>query len=480
MSKSLRRRRQKLPSEPVELQITRLGHDGRGIAEIDGKIAFVSGALARERVLASFTGRRAQFDELKVLEVLDAAAERREPLCHWASICGGCSMQHMAVDAQVELKQQTLFDLLEHTARITEYERLEPLLDDAWSYRRKARLAVRYVHRKADVLVGFREKDSSFIADMNGCAVLEQSVSALIAPLRKLLYDLQGRMVIPQIEVAVGEKEAPAPAALPSREAMPVPLTDLQVALIVRHLEPLAEEDVQQLLRFAQEHELDVYLQPKGPDSVHKIWPQDDRVRLYYHLPDFNLKMAFHPTDFTQVNAGLNRRMIKLAIELLDLQPEDVVLDLFCGLGNFTLPVARHCAAVTGVEGSDEMVQRGAENAAANGIDNARFFAADLTGQLDRQPWAGQRYTKILLDPPRSGAQEIVREIAGFGAQKIVYISCNPATLARDAAILAEQGYSLQKAGVMDMFPHTSHVESIAEFVRTSGKRRKPESRPRY
>jgi len=472
MSRTMRRRRQKFPSESVELQINRLSHDGRGIADIEGKIAFVAGALAGERVLARFTGRRSQYDELKVEEVLDPSSQRREPPCRWASICGGCSMQHMSLDAQIELKQQTLFDQLHHSAKISAYERLPPIRAVGFSYRRKARLAVRYVHKKEDTLVGFREKDSSFIADMQSCLVLEHDVSVLISPLREMINGLLSRTTIPQIEVAVGERMS---ADLWSEDQTDIHQTAAgicEVALIVRHLEALPDVDQQQLLRFAQEHLLELYLQPKGPESVHKVWPEDGAVRLYYYLPEFSLKMAFHPIDFTQVNASINRMMISAAVKMLDLQPEDKVLDLFCGLGNFTLPIARHCSEVTGVEGSQEMVLRGSENAVLNQISNAKFYAADLTADLSKQIWAQSRYTKILLDPPRSGAYEIIEQIANSGAEKIVYISCNPATLARDAAALVNQGYRLTRAGIMDMFPNTSHVESIAEFVREKKKLR--------
>jgi 23S rRNA (uracil1939-C5)-methyltransferase len=463
MGRPAKKRRQKLPAEPIELRIHRLGHDGRGISDIDGKIAFVEGALPGERVMAAFVSRRSQYDELRATEILESSADRCEPVCTWANVCGGCSLQHMTSETQIALKQQTLFDQLLHSAGLSDqYERLPPLLAASTSYRRKARLAVRYVHKKESVLVGFREKNGTFIADMNGCAVLERDVAGLIAPLRILLGNLQGKRDIPQIEVAVGEQESET-------------LTDnirCQVALIVRHMEPLVDEDLAALVSFAKARGIELYLQPGGPASVHRIWPQDGEERLHYYLPDFGLKMAFHPTDFTQVNGAINRLMIGKAVEMLDLQAEDRVLDLFCGLGNFTLPIATRCAHVTGVEGSQEMVHRGNENARLNGLVNVDFHSADLSADLSTQPWSRERYTKILLDPPRSGAQEIVQQIAGYGAQKIVYISCNPATLARDAGILVKQGYQMTKAGIMDMFPHTGHVESIAEFVQEKKKRK--------
>lgn len=454
--KKTRRQRHKLPTAPVELSIQRLSHEGRGVASIDGKIAFVDGALPGETVTAVFTSRRSQFDELKVQEVLSPSPDRVTPPCVHAEICGGCSMQHISSKAQVALKERVLHEQMKHIGGLSEYVHLPPVLSETQGYRRKARLAARYVGKKEEMLIGFREKNSSFIAQMNSCAVLVKEVSDLIGPLRELLVGFDGRLNIPQIEVAVGERAI---------ESCPDTAAGYQVAFIVRHLEALSLSDHEQLLSFAQRHEIDLYLQPKGPDSVHKVWPQEGVDRLYYALPEFGLRMAFHPSDFTQVNGGINRRMISQALTLLDLQPEDVVLDLFCGLGNFTLPVATRCARVVGVEGSDEMVRRGEENAATNGIANAFFYSANLCVDFDESTWAQPEYTKILLDPPRSGAIEIIPRLAALRAKKIVYISCNPATLARDAAELVKHGYVLTQAGVMDMFPHTSHVESMAEFV---------------
>ncbi len=364
-------------------------------------------------------------------------------------------MQHIRPDAQVALKERVLHEQMKHIGGLTDYEHFPAMLSQTEGYRRKARLAARFVTKKDEMLVGFREKNSSFIAQMTSCAVLVDEVSSLIMPLRVLLGGLDCRFTIPQIEVAVGELADDGGMGNSPH----------QVAFIVRHLEELSPGDFASLLSFAQQHQIQLYLQPKGPDTVHKVWPQDDVDRLYYYLSDFGLRMAFHPTDFTQVNGDINRRMISQALTLLDLQPGDVVLDLFCGLGNFTLPMATRSARVVGVEGSDEMVRRGSENAAANGITNASFYCANLCVDFDESSWAAPVYSKILLDPPRSGAIEIIPRIAAFRASKIVYISCNPATLARDAGELVKHGYILKQAGVMDMFPHTGHVESIAEFV---------------
>lgn len=450
------RRRNKLPTEAMQLQIQRLSHDGRGIASIEGKIAFVDGALTGESVSAVYVARHKQYDELRAQEILVSASERVVPPCAHASVCGGCAMQHLHPDAQVQLKERVLHEQMQHIGGLTQYEHLPAIRSQSVAYRRKARLAVRYVTKKESMLVGFREKNSTFIAEMSDCAVLNDKVSGLIAPLRAFLAERECRYTIPQIEVAVGE--------LPTATALGVhPAED--VVLIVRHLEPLSQGDLEAFLQFARDHAVQMYLQPKGPDSVHKVWPVDGGDRLYYHLPEFGLRMAFHPTDFTQVNGELNRSMISRALTMLDPQKDEQILDLFCGLGNFTLPLATRSQYVVGVEGSEEMVRRGFENARQNGLDNVEFHAANLCVDFGASSWAARKYDKILLDPPRSGALEIIPVVAAMGARKILYISCNPATLARDAGELVKHGYVLTRAGVMDMFPHTSHVESIAEFV---------------
>ncbi len=446
-----RRNRKKPPVEPVRLKTLRLSHDGRGIASVDGKVAFVDGALPGETVVASYLRSHSQYDELIATSIESASPDRVPAVCSFFQVCGGCSLQHLAPAAQVEFKKQSLISQLSHSTglAVEQIQILDNVVADTVHYRRKARLAVRYVAKKGGVLVGFREKSSSFITDMDNCEVLAKPVAKLIKPLRELIGTLDGRQTIPQVEVAVGETDVQS---------------QLHTALVFRHLEPLTGSDLQQLRNFATDFDCEIYLQPSGPDSIHKLVPSDDPDRLKYYLPDYDLVMAFHPVDFIQVNAGINRKIIPLALRLLELASTDRVLDLFCGLGNFTLPLARHCREVVGVEGSAEMVQRAAENAAANGIDNAHFYTADLCETFEKQDWAAGSFNKILLDPPRSGAIEIIESIASMRASKIVYISCNPATLARDAAKLIECGYTLRRAGVMDMFPHTSHVESIAEF----------------
>jgi 23S rRNA (uracil1939-C5)-methyltransferase len=454
-----RRRRQSLPAHPETLTIERMSHEGRGVARIDGKIAFVDGALTGETVTATFTSRRSQFDELKLLQVLQASEQRVQAPCSVAAICGGCLLQHMRRDAQIELKRQVLFDHLKHTAGIVDYSVLPAMTSSTQSYRRKARLAVRYVHKKSDVLVGFREKASTFITNMDHCTTLVPAVGNLIKPLRALILSLEGCRDIPQIEVAVGEKSCVATELLDSV---------LRVTMTLRHMEPLSDADRQKLRDFADHYQIEWFLQSGGPNTVIRFWPETADDHLQYFLPDEtgDLCISFFPGDFTQVNADINRKMIHQAIELLDLKENDNVLDLFCGLGNFTLPMARRCLSVTGVEGSEDMVARAALNAQKNQLSNTRFFSADLFTDFDSTRWATSGYNKLLLDPPRSGAIELVSRIRELLPQVIVYVSCNPATLARDAAELTKQGYRLTHAGVMDMFPHTGHVESMARFER--------------
>jgi 23S rRNA (uracil1939-C5)-methyltransferase len=458
-----RSRKQRLPTEPVELEIESLSHEGRGVARIEGKVAFVDGALSGETVSAIYVRSRSQLDELRTESVLQASSERVSPPCGYAGQCGGCSLQHLDTTAQLNFKQSVL---LEHLAQSTglsseQFELLPNILSKTEHYRRKARLAVRVVQKKGGVLVGFREKYSSFITDMHSCHVLVAEVAQLIDPLREMLNSLSGKHAIPQIEVAVGEHDGQEERA--DNTELP-----LQVALVFRHLQALSEEDQHALQEFCRTHAVHCYLQPGGTNTVHRIYPaaSESPERLYYYLPEHDISLAFHPMDFTQVNGEVNRQIIDRALSLLDVQKGDTVLDLFCGLGNFTLPLARRAAAVIGVEGSDEMVQRGSENAARNGLTNTEFFAADLSKPLSQHVWAQKTYDKILLDPPRSGALEIIPEVAQLGAARIAYVSCNPITLARDAAVLQEHGYKLKSAGVMDMFPHTTHVESMAIFER--------------
>lgn len=439
-----KKQRQRLRTQdPIVLDITGLSHEGRGVAHHDGKTVFVRGALVGEQVSARVTLMRSRFDEADTVEVLRAAPERVNPPCAHFGVCGGCSLQHMQPQAQITFKQQVLAEQFRHFGKLDPQEWLPPLTHDETAYRRKARLGVKFVIKKDRLLVGFREKSSGYLAELDACAVLDRRLGQAITPLRELIGGLQARDTIPQIEVAAGDDE---------------------VALVFRHMEPLVDSDVAALVAFCSARGWQCYLQPGNYDTVHRVWPAEGQDRLHYQLPDFGLQLAFHPLDFTQVNAGINRRMLKLAIDLLNPQPHERILDLFCGLGNFTLPLATRAAHVVGVEGDDAMVQRGYENAKANDLHNVAFYAQDLTADFSQQPWAREGFDALLIDPPRSGALEVVQYLPRFGAKRIVYVSCNPATLARDAGELVKAGYTLQKAGVMDMFTHTAHVESIALF----------------
>ncbi len=440
-----RRRRKPLPKEPQHCTIETLSHDGRGIAREEGKTRFVDGALPGERVMAKMISTRSKFDELRTESVLEASPERTQPACDHADLCGGCSLQHMAADAQIRFKENTLREHFAHFGGIEPEHWVEPMLSPSLGYRRKARLGVRFVPKRDSVLVGFREKRNSFLADIDRCMVLDPRIGDNITDLRHLIYQLDAYQSIPQVEVACGDDAA---------------------AMIFRNMMPLSEADHSALVAFGEARNLHIYLQPKGPDTVHRIWPDGGEERLSYRLPAFDLTMKFHPTDFTQVNADINQRMTERALEWLDPQPGDRVLDLFCGLGNFTLPLARKAGQVVGVEGDDAMVVRGHENARFNNLDNVRFHGANLQGDFTKERWASEGFDRILIDPPRSGAQEICEHLTAFGAKRIVYVSCNPATLARDAGVIVSKGYRLKQAGVMDMFPHTTHVESIALFER--------------
>ncbi len=439
---SRRSRKTPLPATPVKAHIESLSHEGRGVTHIDGKAVFIDGALPGEEVMFKYLSRQRRFDEGEVVEVLSSSPDRVEPRCPHFGICGGCSLQHMDPHAQIMAKQQVMLDHFKHIGGgLVPEEVVAPLTGDIWGYRRKARLGAKHVAKKGGVLVGFREKRSSFLAEIGRCDVLHPAVGERIMGLRQLIGSLTIRNRLPQIEVAMGDEV---------------------VALVFRHLEPLSESDQEKLIAFGQENDIHIYLQPKGPDSVHLLWPEAST--LSYRLPQYGLEMRFQPSDFTQVNAGINQKMISQALAWLAPQSDERVLDLFCGLGNFTLPLAREAAHVVGVEGEDALVARGRENAAHNGLENVEFHGADLRKEPHEQPWFGRGFDKILLDPPRSGAFDIVKYLPQFSAGKIVYVSCNPATLARDAEVLVAQGYRLVKAGVMDMFPHTAHVESMALF----------------
>lgn len=438
----------KIDQTPFPADILDLSHDGRGVARRDnGKAVFVAGALPGEKVMAKQTARSRSFDEATTLEVLQRSPDRVEPRCPHFGACGGCALQHLDEAKQILAKQRVLLENFERIGHVTPESLLPPLTDAAWGYRRKGRFSVRRVEKKDKTLVGFREADPRFVADLSICHTVIPQIGERIAALSALVDGMDGRRDIPQIEFIAGD---------------PTPEYS-GIALVFRHLLPLSERDRNALAAFGQEHGFAVFLQPGGVDSVHALWPQ--APQLSFRLPDWDVDFAFKPLDFIQVNAGLNRKMIALALELLDARADERVLDLFCGLGNFTLPLARAVREVVGVEGESGLVARAKENAARNGLENAQFHAADLAQDLSGPAWMRAGFDRLLLDPPRSGADAVLKQLPLKGLKRIVYVSCHPASLARDAGYLVnERGWKLRSAGVMDMFPHTAHVESIAMF----------------
>ncbi len=441
-----KRRRNRIPQEPAEAIIDSLSHDGRGVARIEEKAVFVRGALPGETVQFQYTSTRRSHDEGRCLSVEQPSPDRVEPKCQHFGLCGGCSLQHLDPLKQIEAKQGVLADNLQRIGKVEPEAWLPPLTGPLWGYRRKARLGVKYVINKQRLLLGFREAGTSKVADLSRCEVLHPSVGEHLMDLNTMIASMDGFDRIPQIEVAI---------------------SDDVTALIFRHLDPLSEPDLDQLRGYAASSGNHIFLQSAGPDSVTLLAPESSTLR--YALPDHDVAFNFKPNDFTQVNTDINRAMVNRALALLELNPDDRVLDLFCGLGNFTLPIARKAKEVIGVEGDQSLVDRAQANAKANGIENARFYAQDLTKDVSDCEWLREPFTKMLLDPPRSGAQEMMPKIAELAPGRIVYVSCHPASLARDAGLLVhEHGYKLLQAGVMDMFPHTGHVESIAVFEKAS------------
>jgi 23S rRNA (uracil1939-C5)-methyltransferase len=440
-----RRRRKQLP-EPSVVHIEAMSHEGRGIAHINGKTVFVFGALEGEEVRIQIKKTNRNFDQAVTLDVIQASALRVQPKCGAFDVCGGCSLQHMDNDDQVAFKQQSLLEMMEH-AGIDVGEVIPALRSGAWGYRRKARLGVRYVRKKGRVLVGFRERNTPYLADMSSCEVLVPEVGHRLQALASLIESLDARESIPQIEVASD---------------------DDHVALVFRILKTLSREDTDKLIDFGKANGLWIQLQPGGPDSIINLYP-DSQALYFSPLADDDIKIGFEVVDFTQVNSAINQQMVGQALRYLDLKREDRVLDLFCGLGNFTLPIARRCSTVTGIEGDLAMVKRAKQNALEHNIDNSDYFIADLTRSDPDAGWMRQQYDKILLDPPRSGALEIVQFISRFNAKVIVYVSCQPSSLVRDSRIICENGYRLTHLGIMDMFPQTAHVESMAIFEQARG-----------
>lgn len=429
-----------------ETTIESLDHEGRGVARFEGKTIFVEGALPQERVLFSSYRRKPNYELATASRILASSALRIEPRCPHFGICGGCSMQHLDAPGQAAVKQRVLEDAFWHIARLRPELVYPAIHGPAWGYRSRGRLSVRLVPKKGGVLVGFHEKRSSYIADMDSCAVLPPAVSALLHPLRRLLGVLSIPDRLPQIEVAVG---------------------DAVTVLVLRILQPLTPKDETLLRDFADAHGIQFWLQPGGPETARPFYPLEVPT-LAYSLPDYDLRMHFRPNEFTQVNYGINRMLLRRAMHLLQPQAGERIGDLFCGLGNFTLPIARSGAFAYGVEGSQALVRRAGENAELNGLSaKASFAIANLFEATPEMLVSWGRLDKWLIDPPREGAIELVKAIGQDGPCRVVYVSCNPATLARDAAVLVhEKGYRLCGAGIANMFPQTSHVESIALFER--------------
>mgnify|MGYP003536218019 CR=1 FL=1 len=434
-----------LPEMPVTI-IESLDHEGRGVARHEGKAIFVEGALPRERVIFASYRRKPNYELATASQVLTASALRVEPRCRHFGICGGCSMQHLDASGQMAVKQRVLEDAFRHIARLRPEVIYPAIHGPGWGYRSRARLSVRLVPKKGGVLVGFHEKRSSYIADMDSCEVLPPAVSALLPLLRRLIGALSIPDRLPQIEVAVG---------------------DAVTVLVLRILQALTPADEALLRAFADAHGIQFWLQPSGPETARPFHPIE-APPLGYALPDFGLRLEFRPNEFTQVNHGINRMLLRRAMHLLQPQPGERVGDLFCGLGNFTLPIACSGAFAFGVEGSQILVRRAGENAALNGLSGLTSFAVANLFEATPDILAGWgRLDKWLVDPPREGAIELVKAIGADGPRRIVYVSCNPATLARDAAVLVnEKNYRLCGAGIANMFPQTSHVESIALFER--------------
>ncbi len=424
-----------------EADVVDLAHDGRGVARVDGKAVFIDGALAGERVRFRTYKSRRQFDEGETVEVLVPAADRVTPKCAHFGVCGGCVLQHLSSASQLAAKQRQLLDHLTRIGQVAPLEVFEPLVGPHWAYRRRARLGVKFVHKKGRVLAGFRERAKPYLADIKRCEVLIEPLALLPTQLAALVETLSLRERVPQVEVAAG---------------------DTATALVFRFMEAPGAEDLARLEQFGNSHGWQIYLQTGGLDSVRPL--RDDYAPLRFAL-DGDLLLEFAPVDFVQVNAAINAGMVDAAMRLLAPGPADAVLDLFSGLGNFTLPLARRARQVLGVEGDAALVAKARSNAARNAINNARFESANLFEPLTFGAWSRAHYDLVLLDPPRAGAVELLPCMREWRPRRIVYISCHPGSLARDAGILVrEMRYTLKGAGVMDMFPQTTHVESIAVF----------------
>ena len=427
--------------------IEKLSHDGRGIARINGKTTFISGALTNEVVTFHYTRRKRAFDEAQIDSVLEASSARVAPSCPNYGVCGGCSLQHLDSSMQIKEKQLLFLEMLARTARAQPDIILPELLHNSWNYRSKARVSVRYDTNTQKIKMGFREKNNpSEIVSALECKILNNRIISALELIQPVIESLDNPGCIAQIELAAGQNA---------------------LALIIRHLSELSLRDLSLLREYAEKAEVRVYLQPSGPDSISLYSPESIPDQLHYILPAHDVLLNFNPTDFTQVHADLNILMVDQAIKLLELESSDHVLDLYCGMGNFSLPIARKCAHVVGIEGGSAMVERAENNADFNGIKNTTFVCENLEKDGSLNAFSAREFQKVLLDPPRTGAQAVIKQMQRLQPKRIVYVSCHPMTLARDAWILIhEQGYRLAAAGVMDMFPHTAHVESMALFIK--------------
>jgi 23S rRNA (uracil1939-C5)-methyltransferase len=448
------------PMQQTIIDIESLDMEARGVGHLKnedgtpGKVVFVDGALPKERVVYSSYRKKANWEAAKMMSILKESSLRTKPKCSYFGICGGCSMQHLEPGAQVALKQRILEDNLKHIGKVKPETILRPIHGPTWGYRYRARISVRNVPKKGGVLVGFHERKSSFITDMKTCEILPPHVSAMLLPLRALIASLSIIDHVPQIELAIGQG---------AEEAI--------TAMVLRIMTELSAEDEQKLKAFADHYKVQWWLQPAGPDSAYQFYPADQD--LHYALPEFGVTMPFKPTDFTQVNHQINRVLVARALRLLDAQPEDRIADLFCGLGNFTLPIATQVREVVGIEGSVTLTERALENAKFNGVaEKTAFYSRNLFEAKTEDFIELGKFDRMLIDPPRDGALAVCEALAGLNTLRpdlmpgrVVYVSCNPSTLARDAAVLVNEGpYLLKNAGVINMFPHTSHVESMAVF----------------
>ena len=431
-----------------EASIVDITLDGRGVADQEGKVVFVPFTITGEQVVYEKKRKKKKYDEAKLVEVLQPAAERIVPRCEYFSICGGCSLQHINSQAQVEFKQKSVLDTLRRIGNVAPEQVFPPVVHKVWGYRRRARLAVKYVAKKGRVLVGFREYSAPYVTDMWHCEVLHANIARLITPLSELISGFSIKDKVPQIECSVAENAT---------------------ALVFRILQEPSDDDIKKLEAFAAEYNVRIYLQTKGPATVAPLKNHQFDEPLNYSLPPFDITLDFLPTDFIQVHNEINKKMVQQAIHWLQLKPNQNVLDLFCGLGNFSLPIARHVQQVLGIEGDDQLVVRAQHNADKNYINNVEFIKQDLFNVCQSNEWLLNNWDSVIIDPPRAGAREVIEVLSKINPEKILYVSCHPGTLARDADILVNTlGYCLKRVNVLNMFPHTGHVETMALFARSN------------